>query len=126
MQIRREAILIAFSRAETQNYIRSSLMSSGYAVHLALDGQQIISQAETCVPDLILMDIVLPGIDALEVTRLIRVSNKKIRAIPIIINALFLESFSARAQTVGCNELIRKPIDYELLKVTVKRYLPQN
>jgi len=123
MQIKRDAILIAFSRAETQNYIKSRLMASGYVVHQALDGGQIMNQAEICLPDLILMDIVLPDIDALEVTRIIRASNKKIREIPIIVNALFIESFYKRAQIVGCNELIRKPIDYELLKAAVKRYL---
>ena len=123
MQIKRDTILISFSRAETRNYIQSRLISSGYTVYQAANGQQIISKAESFLPDLILMDISLPDIDALEVTRIIRASNNKIRKIPIIVNALFVESFYARAQIAGCNELIRKPLDYELLKVTVSQYL---
>jgi two-component system, cell cycle response regulator DivK len=123
MEIKRNTILIAFIRAETQNYIQSRLISSGYTVYQAVNGQQVINKAESCVPDLILMDISLPDMDALEVTRIIRLSDGKIREIPIFVNALFIESFYARAQTVGCNELIRKPIDYELLKVAVRKYL---
>jgi len=73
---------------EDDNFLRKlvlrKLMSEGYDVSEALDGEQGIKKAQTESPDLILLDLILPGIDGFEVLAQIK-NNKDTNSIPVII-----------------------------------------
>jgi CheY-like chemotaxis protein len=72
-------------------------------------------------PDIIIMDIKLPGIDGYETTRLIREKNKEI---PIIANTAYaMEADREKSIEAGCNDYISKPTDKKLLINLISKYL---
>jgi FOG: CheY-like receiver len=72
-------------------------------------------------PDIIIMDIKLPGIDGYETTRLIREKNKEI---PIVANTAYaMEADREKAIEAGCNDYISKPTDRKLLINLISKYL---
>jgi CheY-like chemotaxis protein len=72
-------------------------------------------------PDLIIMDIKLPGMDGYETTRRIRKINRKI---PIIANTAYaMEGDRQKSIEAGCNEYISKPTDRKLLLNLISKYL---
>lgn len=79
--------------------------------------------AETQVPDLILMDIQLPGIDGYEVTRRIR-ANTALSRIPIIaVTSYALSGDEVKAMEAGCNAYVTKPFDPVELLAKIQEHL---
>lgn len=99
------------------------LEAEGYIVNTALSGVEGIKSAEVDVPDLILLDIVMPGIDGYEVARHIK-SHAKLRLLPII----FLTGKTAAKDIVkgfecGCVDYIVKPFNTAVLIARVKTHI---
>jgi two-component system cell cycle response regulator DivK len=104
-------ILLVEDNDVNADMLSRRLTRRGFAVSRAADGEIAVSMAESEQPDLILMDISLPGIDGWEATRRIR-SNPVTAGIPII--ALTAHALSVdRQQSIeaGCDEFETKPID---------------
>ncbi len=79
--------------------------------------------AETHVPDLILMDIQLPGIDGYEATRRIK-ANQVLRHIPIIVVTSYaLSGDDIKAREAGCDAYLSKPFDPVELLAKIREYL---
>ena len=88
------------------------LQSAGYAVLSATNAEAALALARDSKPDLILMDIQLPGMDGLEATTVLRASDAT-RHIPVIaLTALAMKGDEARIRAAGCNGYIAKPIRY--------------
>jgi len=101
---------------------RTMLQLHGYRVIEAPDGEKTVQMAESARPDLILMDVGLPGIDGLDATRRIRESCR----IPIVCVSGHGEArFLAQARQAGCDEYLVKPIDLDQLEGIIKRYTAQ-
>jgi two-component system, cell cycle response regulator DivK len=89
------------------------LESAGHAVISATDAEAGLMLARAEQPDLILMDIQLPGMDGLEATRLLK-QDDATRAIPVIaLTALAMKGDEQRIRAAGCDGYIAKPLAYK-------------
>lgn len=104
------------------NFMLVKAILKGYNVDRAKNGFQAVEMASKKNYDLILMDIVMPEMDGLTATRLIRSTNKNI---PIIaLSANVFESDIDKAYDAGCLEFIAKPLNQKLFWEVVKRVCP--
>lgn len=102
------------------------LEAHGYKTLEARTGAQALELACEKIPDLILMDIQLPGFSGLEVTRKIK-KNEKLADIPVIaVTAFAMKGDEERIRLGGCEDYIAKPVSVVSFLETVKRYLGQN
>ena len=91
------------------------LLAGEYTVVGAVDAEQAQLLLTTVMPDLILMDIALPGMDGLSLTRLIK-SDVRLRHIPIVaLTAYAMRGDDVKASAAGCDGYITKPIDTRVL-----------
>ncbi len=87
----------------------------GYEVVMAEDGETGIEMARTESPDLILMDVSLPGINGYETTRRIK-AQPETRSIPIIaLTAWAMETDRQKALAAGCDDYDSKPVEFTRL-----------
>jgi len=99
------------------------LQEAGYRAHEAADGESALLLAPEIRPDLILMDIMMPGIDGFETTRQLK-ANKHTRDIPVIfLSALSQNADRARGFAVGAVDYITKPIHSEDVLARVKTHV---
>lgn len=98
-----------------------AILEERYSVLRANDGIDVVTKYESSKPDLILMDVRMPGLDGLSAARIIRELNP---TIPIIATTAFaFETDREMALAAGCNEYMSKPLEAEKLKTMVERYL---
>lgn len=99
------------------------LESVGHRVLSAIDAEVGLTMAREEQPDLILMDIQLPGMDGLEATALLKASDVT-RAIPVIaLTALAMKGDEERIRAAGCDGYIAKPMRYKEFLATVAAQL---
>lgn len=99
------------------------LERAGHEVLVAVDGESAVSLAHEHVPDLVLMDVQLPGMDGLAATALLK-ADPKTCAIPIIaLTAMAMKDDQARARTAGCDAWIAKPLRYRELYEAIDRLI---
>ena len=84
MEVGRKKILIVDDEPAILIVSRRRLEANGYEVVTAASGKEGIEKAVTCKPDLVLLDIIMPGLDGYEVCRRLK-SSEKTREIPVII-----------------------------------------
>lgn len=94
--------------------LQTILESEGYVVDTAFDGRSALSKIQAVTPDLILLDVMMPGMDGYEVTQHIR-QNLNLPLIPIVLVTAYDEPSAAQGFEVGANDFIRKPIDTDKL-----------
>jgi len=91
------------------------LLGDEYEVVVAVDGEDGVKKAEREKPDLILMDLGLPGLNGWEATERIK-ANSGLRHIPVIaVTSHAMGGDERKAREVGCNDYLSKPIDEEEL-----------
>jgi two-component system cell cycle response regulator DivK len=116
-------ILLVEDNAMNRDMLSRRLLRSGYLVAMAVDGREGIAMAQAERPDLILMDLSLPGIDGWEATRLLK-SDDATRRIPVIaLTAHAMSSDRQRAIAAGCDDYDTKPIDYQRLLLKIESAL---
>ncbi|MEW6733729.1 MAG: response regulator [Acidobacteriota bacterium] len=99
------------------------LLAHGYRLQIARNGREVIEQAKENRPDLILMDVQMPGMDGLEATRRIR-QDDQLTKIPIIaVTALVMPGDRERCLAAGANDYISKPIQLKDLLKRIKAQL---
>lgn len=99
------------------------LESEGYQVDRAIDAESARQLLAQRAPDLILMDIALPGMDGLTLTKLIK-TDDALRSIPVVaMTAFAMKGDEQRALDAGCDGYIAKPIDIRSFARTVASYL---
>ena len=119
----KKKILIIEDNELNMKLVRSLLQLNSIETIEAYDAEKGIELAGTCKPNLILMDIQLPGIDGLEATRRI-ISNPDLKGIPIIaLTSYAMEGDEDQALAAGCTGYITKPIDTKKFVKTIKKYL---
>lgn len=116
-EAKQRLILLAEDDENSINFTSDYLLSEGYRVAVARNGVEAIQQAREKSPDLILMDIQMPGMDGLETIRRIR-ADAALGNTPIIaLTALAMPGDRERCLEAGANDYISKPIRlYELVK----------
>jgi len=116
-------ILVVEDQEDNRRILRDLLTNSGYEVIEAINGIEGVSSAETYRPDLILMDIQLPGIDGHEATRQIK-DNPDLKKIPIIVVTSYaLSGDDLKAFEAGCDAYVAKPFSPRELLAKIREYL---
>jgi two-component system cell cycle response regulator DivK len=119
-----KTILVIEDHEDNRRIMRDLLTSSGYEVIEAVSGEEGVTSAETHRPDLILLDIQLPGIDGYEVARRIK-ANPDLQKIPIIAATSYaLSGDDVKAFEAGCNAYVTKPFSPRKLLAQIREYLP--
>jgi CheY-like chemotaxis protein len=99
------------------------LTSKGYAVRTAANAKEALIEIASFPPRLVLMDIQLPDIDGLELTRRLKAAPATRRIIIVAVTAYAMAGDEGRARRAGCDGYITKPIDTRTLAATIDRYL---
>lgn len=120
-------ILLVDSDASFRESLRTFIKGLGHEVFEAATGPEAIAQASTVRPDLIIMEVRLPGINGDEVTRNLK-KNLSTRHIPVVINTGWTTAFNIeeridRALNAGASEVLYKPIQFPLLRNVMRTYL---
>ncbi|WP_066377231.1 MULTISPECIES: hybrid sensor histidine kinase/response regulator [unclassified Anabaena] len=102
--------------------LQTILESEGYEIDLVTDGVSALKKVEQSPPDLILLDVMMPGMDGYEVTRRIR-NNPALNYIPILLITAFHESSVVEGLDAGADDFIRKPYDADELLARVRSLL---
>jgi len=122
----KQRILIVEDNSDCRELLALVLRRSGYEVAEAATGLAAVEQAFATHPDLILMDLGLPGINGDEATARIK-ADPSTRDIAVIVNTAFNKgALVDRALAVGAAEIMHKPISFEALREVVARYLSPN
>ncbi|WP_119461478.1 response regulator [Rhodospirillaceae bacterium SYSU D60014] len=117
-------ILVIEDQDDNRRIVRDLLANAGYEVIEAASGDSGVAMAESEHPDLILMDIQLPGIDGYEATRRIK-KNPVLQRIPIIaVTSYALSGDDAKALEAGCDAYLSKPVSPRRLLAKVQEFLP--
>lgn len=103
--------------------VQTLLETQGYQIFLAEDGISALEQVEAIRPDLILLDVMMPGIDGYEVTRRIRRNQPRLGFIPILLITAYQQSSVVEGLDAGADDFIRKPIELEELLARVRALL---
>jgi two-component system, cell cycle response regulator DivK len=116
-------ILVVEDHEENRRLLRDLLTSVGYELIEAVTGEEGLKLAEAEVPELILMDIQLPGMDGYEVTRRVK-ANPALRHIPIIaVTSYALSGDDQKALEAGCDAYVTKPFDPAELLAKIQEFL---
>jgi len=116
-------ILVAEDSPDNLAVMSLNLQQQGYRVVTAVNGEDAVTVATQTHPNLILMDINLPGLDGLAATRRIR-ENEALRDIPVIaVTAFGTEGFQRAAYDVGVAGYLTKPIDLDRMNQLIARLL---
>jgi CheY-like chemotaxis protein len=116
-------VLIVEDYEDTREFMKFLLETYGYQVIEATDGIEAIDRVRQQHPDLVLMDISLPVVDGLTATRAIREFDGDTDKLPIIAVTAFGKYHYQKAIDAGCNDLIDKPIDFDVLEPILNQYL---
>ena len=116
-------ILSADDDPVVQQFVSAILNENGYEVYTATDGEQAVAQAKAILPDLMILDLIMPYRDGYEVLRLLREAPET-RAIPVIIlSAKSKEEDIIRGLEGGADDFIIKPFNALELVARVRKVL---
>ncbi|MBE9010634.1 response regulator [Pseudanabaenaceae cyanobacterium LEGE 13415] len=121
MLLNNHRVLVVDDIADNLVLLQTILESEGYIVETALSGRAALDKLEEVEPDLVLLDIMMPGLNGYEVTRQVR-ENERFASVPIVLLTAHDEFFQRPYREVGANDLIRKPIDFDELLDKVANY----
>ena len=116
-------ILVVEDNALNLKLVRDVLTVSGYEVLAAPSGEEGVALAQTWEPDLVLMDIQLPGIDGYEALRMLRL-NPLLDSVPVVaVTAFAMREDEERAASAGFDGYLGKPISVRALPSQVHEFL---
>ncbi len=118
-----ERILLAEDNPVNRRLAQFLLKSQGYIVYEATTGHEALELARAHLPDLILMDLQLPGLDGFAATKILK-QDAATAEIPVVaLTAYAMKGDREKALEAGCDGYITKPIDTKEFPFAVSRYL---
>lgn len=119
----KENILIVDDEEDVLELVRYNLDKNGYRIETATTGEKALTKARTKLPDLIILDLMLPGIDGLQVCKKLK-SDAKTEHIPIImLTAKGEEVDIVTGLELGADDYVTKPFSPKVLVARVRRIL---
>jgi CheY-like chemotaxis protein len=118
-----QSILIVDDNPDNRDLTRIVLESEGWEVQVAEDALHALKILEADVPRLILMDVQMPGMDGLELTRKLRADAAFGDVIIVALTAYAMKTDEDNARAAGCDGYISKPIDTRTFPQRVREYL---
>lgn len=117
-----DRILVVDDSPDNVLLVKTILEEEGYEISQADNGYSALAQIEASPPDLVLLDIMMPGMDGYEVTRRIR-SNEKLTFIPILLITAHDQPSVVEGLDLGADDFIRKPVELDELLARVRSLL---
>jgi CheY-like chemotaxis protein len=122
-RLTQRTILVVDDHDMNRGVARSILERLGYRVIEARDGTEALAITERDLPDLILMDLAMPGMDGFTATQRLR-AHPRLRRIPVIaLSALAMKADEDKARAAGVDHFLTKPVDRLALESAVERLL---
>lgn len=118
-----DAILVVDDNPTNLKLVAYLMKANGYDVTTAIDADAAMAAIAAHRPRLILMDLQLPGVDGLELTRRIKADPGTRDIIVIALTAFAMKGDQDKALAAGCDDYVTKPIDTRALPATVRRHL---
>lgn len=116
---RRPRILVADDEPNIRLLYKADLEEEGYEVHLARDGKEVLERIDEIDPDLVVLDIRMPGMDGVET--LARLVDKK-RTLPVILNTAY-SAYEQNFMTWSADAYVVKSADTSELKAKIREIL---
>lgn len=118
-----EPILIVDDSSINLKLIKVVLTAADYEVRTADDAEQALAVLRAFRPRLILMDIQLPGMDGLELTRHLKSDPKTANIQVVALTAYAMKGDRERALAAGCDGFLTKPVDTRTLAATIASFM---
>ena len=116
-------VLIADDKATSRELVRTVLEKEGYSVIEAADGIEALRNAREAMPDAIILDLQMPGLDGFAVLHELR-KDQRFAATPIMaLTASAMQGDRERAMKMGFSGYVTKPIGLAMLRAEVERLL---
>jgi CheY-like chemotaxis protein len=109
-------ILVAEDNRDSADSLKALLDALGYDTHLAYDGESAVRAAATLRPDVIIMDIGLPGLNGYDAARRIRAQHPDMRVVIVALTGWGQRSDRLRSAEAGMDHHLVKPLDLAALK----------
>jgi CheY-like chemotaxis protein len=117
------AVLVIDDNAHNLKLLRVLLSVDGYDVRTATDAEDALRVLGTFTPEVILMDLQLPGMDGLELTRQLKADPQTRRIRIIAVTAYAMKGDDEKARAAGCDDYVSKPVDADTLSTVVARHI---
>ena len=117
-----DRILVVDDSPDNSFLIQAILEEEGYEIHIADSGSSALAKIDQIPPDLVLLDVMMPGMDGYEVTRRIR-KNAKLPFMPILLITAYDQPSVAQGLDMGADDFIRKPVEFDELLARVRSLL---
>jgi len=118
-----DLVLVVDDSIDNLTMISLDLQQNGYRVATATNGEEAVKIAAMVNPDLILMDLSMPGVDGLESTRQIRLTED-LKEIPVVaLTAFSTDGFRRAAHQSGFDGYLTKPVDFTRLHDLIRRLI---
>ncbi|HWA75545.1 MAG TPA: response regulator [Polyangiaceae bacterium] len=119
----KQPILVVDDNPANATLLTFLLEAEGYDVRSVSDAHEALAQLESFEPRLILMDIQLPGMDGLELTRRLKADARWRGVLIVALTAYAMKGDEERARAAGCDAYISKPIDTRTLPMRIAELL---
>jgi CheY-like chemotaxis protein len=120
-----EPILIVDDHPVNLKVVRVLLTVEGYDVQTAADAEEVFRRLETFRPRLILVDLQLPGMDGLELTRRLKADPVNRDIVIVALTSYAMKGDDQKAREAGCDAYLTKPIDTRTLPRLVASWLDE-
>ena len=122
-QLRNRKLVLAVDDSMTIRRIVSILLErNGYRAAIACDGEEAMSKVREEIPDLMLLDVVMPGLNGYQVCRLLRQDERSAKIPIVILSSSLLDRIKGRL--AGVTDYMAKPFETETLLHTLRKHLP--
>lgn len=116
-------VLVVDDNPTNLKLVSDLLAYEGYEILKATDAEEAQEVLRHSLPDLILMDIALPGMDGLTLTRQLKANDRSMHVLIVALTAYAMKGDDAKAREAGCDGYITKPIDTRKLPAQVAEFL---
>ena len=119
-------ILVVDDREENREVLVRRLLREGCEVSVACSGREALARIQEEKPEVVLLDIMMPGVDGFEVIKRVRADKEADQPIIIAVSARHDTEAVTQALKIGANDYVAKPYDFAVVWARVERQLQQS